>query len=207
MSRRWCRSLSHPRMFPTFTDPPQDLPDLGLDGLRLRPLQEADAVGWHAYLRDDAVTRHTSWQLDGPDTLLRLIRGYGQPSESHSMRLAIAMADGSLAGTVGLNEISLAARRAEIAYDVAPTYWRRGIATRACAAVTAWALSTLGFARIQATVLDTNQASAAVLERCGFQREGLLRHYRLVRGEPRNFWMYARVGLAHDRRPTAIRKP
>lgn len=198
MSRRWRRSRSRPRMIPHLTDSPQDLPELGLDGLRLRPLQEADAAGWHAYLRDETVTRHTSWQLDGPDTLARLIRGYARPAESHSMRLAIVTADGELAGTIGLNEISLSARRAEIAYDVAPRYWRRGIATQACEALTVWALHELGFARIQATVLDSNLASSGVLARCGFQREGLLRHYRLVRGEPRNFWIYARIRPAQD---------
>lgn len=185
-------------MIPHLTDYPQDLPELGLEGLRLRPLREADAGDWHEYLRDEAVTRHTSWQLDGPDTLVRLIRGYGQPSESHSLRLAIVTLDGALAGTIGLNEIAASARRAEIAYDVAPQYWRRGIATRACACVTGWALRELGLARIQATVLDTNVASAGVLERCGFQREGLLRRYRLVRGVPRDFWMYARVNAAQD---------
>ncbi|WP_088141452.1 GNAT family N-acetyltransferase [Achromobacter xylosoxidans] len=185
-------------MMPHLTDYPQDLPELGLEGLLLRPLREADAADWHEYLRDEAVTRHTSWQLDGPDTLVRLIGGYGQPSASHSLRLAIVTLDGALAGTIGLNEISVSARRAEIAYDVAPPYWRRGIATRACASVTAWALRELGFARIQATVLDTNVASAGVLEACGFQREGLLRRYRLVRGVSRDFWMYARVNAAPD---------
>ena len=196
MSRRWRRSRPRPRMIPHLTDYPQDLPELGFDGLRLRPLREADADDWHAYLRDEAVTRHTSWQLDGPDTLVRLIRGYGQPAASHSLRLAIVTGGGALAGTIGLNEIAASARRAEIAYDVAPLYWRRGIATRACVTLTEWALRELGFARIQATVLDTNVASAGVLERCGFQREGLLRRYRLVRGEPRDFWMYARVNAA-----------
>ena len=32
-----------------------------------------------------------------------------------------------------------------------------------------------------------------VLERCRFQREGLLRRYRLVRGAPGDFWIYARL--------------
>ncbi len=175
------------------TDWPRHAPDLGITGLRLRPLHEADAVDWHAYLRDEAVTRHTSWQLDGPDTLVRLIHGYADPAATHSVRLAIAGADDRLIGTIGLNEISLPARRAEIAYDIAPTYWRHGIATLACEVLTAWALQTLGLARVQATVLDTNTASAGVLERCRFHREGLLHHYRVVRGEPRHFWIYARI--------------
>ncbi|WP_241117150.1 GNAT family N-acetyltransferase [Achromobacter xylosoxidans] len=174
-------------------DWPQRAPDLGIAGLRLRPLRDADATHWYAYLRDDNVTRHTSWQLDGPDALAPLIRGYADPAASHCVRLAIVEADDRLIGTIGFNEITLGARRAEIAYDLAPSHWRRGIASRACEAMTAWALQTLGLARVQATVLDTNTASAGVLERCHFHREGLLHHYRQVRGEPRHFWMYARI--------------
>ncbi|WP_241074723.1 GNAT family N-acetyltransferase [Achromobacter insuavis] len=174
-------------------DWPQQAPDLGIAGLRLRPLRDADAAAWYAYLSDDNVTRHTSWQLDGPDALVRLIRGYADPVATHAMRLAIVEADDRLIGTIGLNEITPGARRAEIAYDLAPSHWRRGIASRACEAVTGWALQTLGLARVQATVLDTNTASAGVLERCRFQREGLLHHYRQVRGEPRHFWIYARI--------------
>lgn len=174
-------------------DWPQQAPDLGIAGLRLRPLRDADAAAWYAYLSDDNVTRHTSWQLDGPDALVRLIRGYADPGATHAMRLAIVEADDRLIGTIGLNEITPGARRAEIAYDLAPSHWRRGIASQACEAVTGWALQTLGLARVQATVLDTNTASAGVLERCRFQREGLLHHYRQVRGEPRHFWIYARI--------------
>ncbi len=168
-------------------------PDLGIAGLRLRPLRDADAAAWHAYLSDDNVTRHTSWQLDGADALAGLIRGYADPVATRAMRLAIVEADDRLIGTIGLNEIMPGARRAEIAYDLAPSHWRRGIASQACEAVTGWALQTLGLARVQATVLDTNVASAGVLVRCRFQREGLLHHYRQVRGEPRHFWMYARI--------------
>lgn len=52
-------------------------------------------------------------------------------------------------------------------------------------------MQSLGLWRVQATVLDANLASCRVLERCGFRREGLLAGYRLVRGQPRDVWMYA----------------
>ena len=41
-----------------------------------------------------------------------------------------------------------------------------------------WAFRELGMRRVQALVHPDNPASAAVLERLGFQREGLLRSYR-----------------------------
>ncbi|MEN4921837.1 GNAT family protein [Achromobacter spanius] len=177
-------------MFPDWS---QALPDLGVPGMRLRALREDDAAAWHGYLSQEAVTRHTSWRLDGPGDLAELIRGYAQPERSLSTRWAIIGPDGQLAGTIGLNEIAPAHRRAEIAYDISPAFWRQRLATRACTAVSDWALMVLGFARVQATVLDSNAASVGVLERCRFRREGLLHAYRVVRGEPRHFWMYARM--------------
>ena len=120
------------------------------------------------------MTRHTSWRLDGPATLPALIRAYAEPARSDSMRLAIAGA-GRQAGRHDRPERNLhPAPAREIAYDLAPTYWGRGVASEACRKLAEWALRDLGYARIQATVLDTNQASLRVLERCGFQREGLL---------------------------------
>ena len=49
----------------------------------------------------------------------------------------------------------------------------------------------LDLVRIQAAAVDTNVGSQRVLDRCGFVREGMLRSYRLIRGEPRDFWKYS----------------
>lgn len=56
-----------------------------------------------------------------------------------------------------------------------------------------WAHGHVGLLRVQATALSSNTRSMKVLERCGFEREGLLRSYRLVRGQPGDFWMFAHV--------------
>ena len=47
--------------------------------------------------------------------------------------------------------------------------------------------------RIQATVLESNERSLRVLQRCAFEREGYLRSYRQIRGRAGNFWLYARL--------------
>lgn len=43
------------------------------------------------------------------------------------------------------------------------------------------------------TVDDVRQIIQRVLERCGFQREGKVRNYRVMRGEPADYWLYAAV--------------
>jgi hypothetical protein len=40
-----------------------------------------------------------------------------------------------------------------------------------------------------------------VLERCGFRREGLVRHFRLVRGVPTDYWLYAAIPGEVDTSP------
>lgn len=83
--------------------------------------------------------------------------------------------------------------RAEVVFDLSPLWWRKGIATHVCAVLVDWAHQQVGVHRVQATVLQSNLRSAAVLERCGFAFEGLLRSYRLVRGTPGDFGMYAHL--------------
>ncbi|WP_425531288.1 GNAT family N-acetyltransferase [Metallibacterium scheffleri] len=67
-----------------------------------------------------------------------------------------------------------------------------------CSALVSWAHSAASIVRVQATVLESNARSIAVLERCGFAREGLLRSYRKVCGRHGNFYMYAHVALRAD---------
>ena len=64
---------------------------------------------------------------------------------------------------------------AEIGYWLGKPFWGRGIMTGALQAATAYAFETLGLARIEARVQPSNGASIRVLEKLGYQREGLLR--------------------------------
>lgn len=64
-------------------------------------------------------------------------------------------------------------------------------ASAACAAVTRWAFLRYGFVRIPATVMKGNVRSANFLSKSGFQYEGTLRSFRMVRGNPEDFEMYA----------------
>ncbi|MBY4833409.1 GNAT family N-acetyltransferase [Burkholderia dolosa] len=169
-------------------------PRSGFPGLSLRQLERADVDAWYAYLSNPDVVRHTSWNLGSRDDLLPLFDGIESAHPDSIRRLAIVDdASAALIGTIGFHTVSAANRSAEIAYDVAPSHWGRGIASATCAAVVAWAFAEWGLVRVQGVVLTANAGSARVLQKCGFRYEGLLRAYRMVRGTPGDFAMYARI--------------
>ena len=149
---------------------------------------------WYDYLSMPEVFEHTSWDLKSADELEPYVHEPEPRTAASRLRLAIALRQtGQLVGTVGFHTVSAENRSAEIAYDLSPTVWGNGIATYVCGLAVGWAHSSAGVIRVQATVLESNVQSVAVLQRCGFAREGVLRSYRMVRGVPGNFSMYSHV--------------
>lgn len=68
----------------------------------------------------------------------------------------------------------------------------RGLAERATRLLCHWALtSDTDIARIQATVELWNEPSRRVLEKLGFEREGILRSYASWRGERQDVYLYS----------------
>jgi len=169
-------------------------PQSGYPGLSLRQLERKDLPSWYAYLSNPDVVRHTSWNLQSDNDLLPIFDALDSELPSSIRRLAI-IGDlaGELIGTIGFHTVSDVNRTAEIAYDLAPQYWGRGIASAVCSALTEWSFSAFGFIRVQGTVLETNLSSARVLQKCRYRHKGLLRSYRMVRGIPGNFQLYARL--------------
>lgn len=165
----------------------------------LRPLQPADIEPWAQYLNLPGVYRHTSWNHPSAQELSSYLGNESDGDPSARLRLAIAARDsGQLVGTVGFHTVSGQNRSAELAFDLHPLMWHKGIATAMATTVVAWAHDQAATVRVQATVLESNAPSIRVLERSHFLREGLLRSYRFVRGHPGNFYMYAH--LAGDTR-------
>jgi ribosomal-protein-alanine N-acetyltransferase len=170
------------------------LPDCTHDLVLLRPLEVHDLPAWFGYLSLPRVVEHTSWNLRAVDDLASYVTGAEPATPSSRLRLAIALrSTGELIGTAGFHTVSPENRSAEIAYDLAPSMWGKGIASHVCAALTGWAHGDAGVMRVQATTLESNTRSCKVLERCGFRREGLLRSFRMVRGRPGDFFMYSHL--------------
>lgn len=172
----------------------EQAPALALAGYALRPLRRADKNAWYDYLSLQAVYEHTSWSLSSADDLDPLFATYESTAIHSPRRLAIVRTDNEkLVGTIGFHTISDVNRSAELAYDIDPEHWGKGIGTAATCAVVRWAQAEFGFVRTQATTLLSNRRSSRVLEKSGFQHEGVLRAFRMVRGVPGDFNMYALI--------------
>lgn len=170
------------------------LPTIQHPDVHVRPIEAADIEVWARYLGDPRVYEHTSWNPESSADLERYVWSAQAHSADSLLRLAVASNQtDQLVGTFGFHTVSSAHRSAELSYDLAPTHWGRGIATAGACGFTRWAHESASVTRVQATVLDSNAKSQAVLERAGFVREGLLRSYRQVRGRPGDFWMYSHI--------------
>jgi ribosomal-protein-alanine N-acetyltransferase len=169
-------------------------PALNYPGIFVRQIERSDLNNWFAYLSISEVVQDTSWNLQSAKDLEQAFQLYESTSITSPKRLAIVdEITGALIGTVGFHTISDVNQSAEIAYDLAPAYWGRGIGTAICREITAWGFQSLNLERVQATVLETNLRSENILKKCGYTFEGLLRSYRFVRGKPGNFKMYSRL--------------
>lgn len=116
--------------------------------------------------------------------------GTGQTDPGH---LAIEVG-GEAVGGVGFS-IGRDIERfsAEVGYWLGETFWGRGIATEALTLVTSHLFERLNLLRLFALPFADNVASARVLEKAGYVREGRLRAGCLKYGVVRDQFLYARV--------------
>jgi ribosomal-protein-alanine N-acetyltransferase len=162
--------------------------------LRRPRADDADAI-FRRYATDAEVTRYLGWPKHGSveDT-----RAFVAMSDAEWEKwpagplLVFAREGGQLLGSTGLAfETPL---RASTGFVFAKDSWGKGYATEALSQMITLARS-LGVRRLYALCHPGHQASAKVLARCGFEREGLLRQHllfpNLERGELGDVFCYA----------------
>jgi RimJ/RimL family protein N-acetyltransferase len=82
---------------------------------------------------------------------------------------------------------------AELGYWLAKPYWNLGVMTEAVKIVSNFAFKEFGLQRITAHVFSFNLGSARVLEKAGFQCEGVLRQHYKKDGKIFDGKLYAKV--------------
>jgi RimJ/RimL family protein N-acetyltransferase len=114
--------------------------------------------------------------------------------EGSGARLAMdRVSDGAFIGWCSLSQWNPDYRSARMGYCLDDAAWGHGYATEAAGVVLQWAFDTLDLNRVQAETDTRNLASARVLEKLGFVREGTLREDCVVNGEVSDSWVYGLI--------------
>ncbi len=115
------------------------------------------------------------------------------PSPEPETNFAIDVA-GEAVGGIGLvlgHDVERCS--AELGYWLGEPFWGRGVATAAVRRVTEHAFGRFRLTRVFAIPFVRNAASCRVLEKAGFEREGILRRSAIKDGVVLDQAMYARV--------------
>ena len=187
------------------------LPPLRGDGVQLRGLTTDDVPGLHAIFSDADVVRFMSIpQMTSEAATLKFLARIHHGFRAGTLYQWGIELEQRVVGTCTLAEIDRTNRRAELGFALARAFWGRGLILRALPTVIQFAFERLDLRRIEADADPRNAASIHVLERLGFQREGLLRERYLQLGEVQDAMLFGLLRRDWDTRtvhPPALRSP
>ena len=152
--------------------------------LRYPTLRDARSI--YFYAKEPDIARYTT--LPQPYTLAHaksfLKRTVLSRHDKHAYRFAIIWKEtGELIGMMGLESVDSVSKRAEIGYWLGKPYWGKGIMQEAISLLLDFGFKKLKLERIFAKVYHKNPASAHLLEKHGFTKEGTLRRHVFRNGE------------------------
>jgi [ribosomal protein S5]-alanine N-acetyltransferase len=164
----------------------------------LTPLASADAADFLAHLSDPAVVEYMDIDphTEAAETLDVIAWAQGLRAAGNGVRWVIRDHGGGVfIGTAGFNTLVWERGcRGEVAYDISKRFWGRRVMDEVLPTVMAFGFDTLGLRRIEAMVTLGNEPSCRLLERHGFEREGVLREHAFWKDR---FWdqvIYGRLG-------------
>jgi len=166
--------------------------------LLLRPLAAGDLDFVFQHFSDPEVGRYLVDEepLTTREEAQAIVDFYGSPGpKTYNRWVIVRKADLQAIGTCGFHRWNKQHHRAEIGYDLAPSAWRQGFMTEALTAVLEHGFAQLQLNRIEALVHPKNEASVRLLERLGFQKEGLLRQYFRQGDMYYDHWLLALVRI------------
>ncbi|KWE40965.1 GNAT family N-acetyltransferase [Burkholderia territorii] len=169
--------------------------------LILRPLRIEDAQALFAIWSDADATRYLPFP---PMTSLdqardRVTRKLRTSANGEDLICVLELrTSGAVLGDCALFHADEQCRRAEIGFSLQRDHWGDGYMSEAAFALIEHAFGTLNLRRIEADIDPRNVASAHLLERLGFVREGLLRDRWIVGDQVSDSALYGL--LKSDRR-------
>ena len=169
--------------------------------LNIRALESGDGPRiFDAYGNDPDVARYMAWQWTGrlADTqeYVDLAAAVWEDEFASSPHYGYAIElneNQELIGAIGFEPRGF---HAIVGYNLAKKHWRKGFASEALSALTDYLLSLAPIFRVSAIHDIENPASGNVLERCGFEREGIAKRISIhpnICADPRDCVVWAKT--------------
>jgi RimJ/RimL family protein N-acetyltransferase len=166
-------------------------PTVETERLRLRPFRAGDRDDVYKLFGNPEVASYwafPAWtELAQADEFLKSC--FEPPAGMIPWALADAGTD-RLLGTTTIFAMRKDQGRAEIGYSLLREHWGKGLAREAVTRAIVYGFDELELRRFEADIDPRNAPSIGLVERLGFQREGLLRERWLVAGEVCDTVMY-----------------
>lgn len=151
--------------------------------VRLRPVRESDLPHFQRWLADEELRRWMGGMEEQPTIEEEFDWYVNRRQDPDSILWTIETADGVLLGSVELR-LSPQNRRAEVGITILDrSHWGEGYGTEAMRLVLEYAFGELELNRVDLTTDAENARAIRSYEKCGFVREGLMRKYRMFKGE------------------------
>ncbi len=153
--------------------------ELRVDELRIRVPLDTDVDAIAPAFRDPAVGGEAGLPDVDADTLRSMLRDMLPDMRAKGMLCPYLIEDtrdGTILGGAALHHFDPMRDAVEVGYWLYVESRGRGVATRSVRAIADHAFAN-GICRVEAHVRLENLASAAVLERLGFEREGIKRRF------------------------------
>lgn len=168
-------------------------PTLQSARLLLRPFAEADLEALYTLQSNARVLRYWNsppW-TDRARAPAFLAECRQMERDGSGAQFAIqALATRTFVGWCSMFRWNPVYRSLGVGYCLDEPAWGKGYATEAVRAMLHWAYGALDLNRVEAELDTRNTASARVLEKLGFEREGLRREDCVVAGEVSDSWIY-----------------
>ena len=159
---------------------------LETERLILRPFEDGDAPALLQIMNAPEVTANllispTFSQEDIAESIRKRIDAM-EARERYSLAI-VQKETGALMGTCALINVSWEHMHAELVYYLGTEFWGKGYMTEAVRRMVQFGFEELGLERISVGCFARNKASARIIEKLGFQPEGIARHAYRKDGE------------------------
>ncbi|MEP6584622.1 MAG: GNAT family N-acetyltransferase [Ginsengibacter sp.] len=140
----------------------------------LRPLEDDDKIELAQLANNKKIWNNVRDHLPFPYTIEDAVSFINFSKQEKASLIYAIEWDGHFCGVIGLvAQADVYRRTAEIGYWLGEPFWNKGIATEAVRLITDYGFTQLGYLRIHTGIFEFNIGSMKVLEKNGYNKDGI----------------------------------